>query len=358
MNGLLQAVASKKPREKAGAHTMARYGFQVRVSILKILELHSGAADYRAVFDHFDDLMIFDNADQPEKVTFFQIKSQETGDWTLKGMTTKKGKGAPPVTFLGRLHHHMADFGQMVAQLGFVSNSAFKLKLPNGAHTTPDHHVVRAIDLHPDEIAALKAAVAADATAPPAVDGSLLFVFERTSLGLMEQDSLVKGRLLEFIHNRDGAEHVPVIALYDALRGSVFTKTGVTQEFTTTAEFYDRKTLCRSDIEVMLSRATAGRRFHESWNMVERDLIAAGMTTRQIISLQNSCIRYINARSAGKSGAAIFSAASRDAIDVHQVEVDACESVPEIAKRLERWVTVDYEDRHGAVYVEAFEAIK
>ena len=358
MTSLLAAVALAKPREKAGAHTMARYAFQVHASIMKMLELHRAGADYRAVFDHFDDLMVFDKADQPEKVDFFQIKSQNSGTWTLKEMTKKRGKGPPPVTFLGRLHHHMAAFGQMVSRLGFVSNLAFKLKLADGTETTPDHHVVCSTDLHSSEVAALKAAVANDATSPPAVDGSHLFVFERTALGLMDQDSLVKGRLLDFVHERDDAEHVPVISLYEALRGSVLTKAGVTQEFTTTAEFYDRKTLCRADIEAMFLRATAGRRFHESWATIERDLIAVGMTTRQIIILHTSCIRYMKARSAGESGAVAFHAAAVDAIISHQAEVDTCVSVPEIAERLKIWVSSDYEHRYGAVYVEAFEAMK
>ncbi len=357
MTALLTAVASVKPREKSGAHTMARYGFQVHASILKILDLHRARADYRAVFDHFDDLMVFNKSDLPDEVGFFQIKSKNTGTWTLKEMIKKAGQGPAPVTFLGRLHHHMATFGQMVSCLGFVSNLAFKLKLTNGSATTADHHVIRATDLHAEEITTLKAAVARDSANPPIVDGTNLFVFERTGLGLMDQDSFVKGRLLEFVHERDDAEHVPIISLYDTLRGSVFTKTGVTQEFTATAEFYDRKTLCRADIEAMFSRATAGRRFHENWTVIQRDLVAVGMTTRQIISLHSSCIRYIKARSAGESGAIAFNTAVRHAILVHQADVAACENVPAIAARLDHWVTVDYEHRHGALYVEAFEAI-
>ena len=99
-----------------------------------MLDLHRNGADYRAAFDHFDDLMVFDRADQPEKVDFFQIKSQDKGEWTLKLMASKSGK-TKPATFLGRLHHHMAGFGTMVSHLGFVSNLSFKLKLANGKET-------------------------------------------------------------------------------------------------------------------------------------------------------------------------------------------------------------------------------
>jgi hypothetical protein len=191
MTNLLTAVSSAKPREKSGAHTVARYGFQVHASILKMLELHQSGNDYRAVFDHFDDLMVFDKADYPENVDFYQIKSLKKGSWSLKQMTKKDGQGSPPVTFLGR---HMGDFGKMVTKLGFVSNIGFKLKLANGKLTTDDHRAISSADLHLDEIDMLKAAVAKDAVSSPAMDGSHLFAFERIPL--------VKGRLVEFVEER------------------------------------------------------------------------------------------------------------------------------------------------------------
>ncbi len=114
MTGLLQVVAAAKPREKAGAHTMKRYGFQVHFSILKMLELHKTGTDYRAAFDHFDDLMVFDKADEPEKVDFYQIKSQAKGEWTLSAMTSKDGETKPG--YLPRApsspHGRLWDYGR------------------------------------------------------------------------------------------------------------------------------------------------------------------------------------------------------------------------------------------------------
>jgi Cap4 dsDNA endonuclease len=115
--GLLAIVETVKPREKSGSRTMARYGFHVHVSILKMLDLHQSGEDYRAAFDHFDDLMVFDKSDEPDKVNFFQIKSRGTGTWTLKEMSKKAGDGPPPKTFVGRMHHHMASFGAAVGCL-------------------------------------------------------------------------------------------------------------------------------------------------------------------------------------------------------------------------------------------------
>jgi hypothetical protein len=81
------------------------------------------------------------------------------------------------------------------------------------------------------------------------------------------------------------------------------------------------------------------------------------MTTRQILLLQNSCLRYMKARSIGEPGALDFNAAAEGAILAHQADVDACNSVTEIAQRLEQWLQTDYEHRSGAFYVESFEAM-
>jgi hypothetical protein len=151
---------------------------------------------------------------------------------------------------------------------------------------------------------------------------------------------------------------VPVISLYDTLRGSVLTKTSVTQEFTTIDEFCDRKTLCRADIEAMFSRATTGGRFHESWGIIQPDLIAAGMTPLQALAFYNRCLRYAKARSSGEPGAIGFQEVATDAILAHRADIDACNSISEIAQRLEKWVPTGYEHRAGAIYVESFEAIK
>jgi hypothetical protein len=99
------------------------------------------------------------------------------------------------------------------------------------------------------------------------------------------------------------------------------------------------------------------RRFHESWMTIQSDLAAVGMTPIQILRLQNSCIRYIKARSVGEPGATSFSAAARDAKINHEAEVAACRTLPDIAERLRIWMPSNYEHQEGAYYVEAFEAI-
>jgi hypothetical protein len=356
MPGLLATVGAVKPREKSGSLTMARYAFQVHVSMLKMIEMHQEGMDYRAAFDHFDDLMVLDKAQDPEMVEFYQIKSRDGRPWSLKEMSFTSGKGDPPKSFIGRLHHHMAAFGDAVSRLGFVSNLTFRLKLKSGAESTTDHTRFGADDLHPTTLDAIKSTVAHDCEAPPTHDGTGLLVFEATSMGLRDQDVFVRGRLGDYLGSRGGAEGIPVLSLYETLSRHIYKRSVVTQEFTSLDAFYENKTLCRDEIEAMFLKAISGRRFHESWPATQQHLIATGMPFLSTLSLYNECIRYISARSTGESGALCFNTSASAAILSNRAAVDGCTSLSEIAALLEQWVSSDYENRRGAAYVEAFEA--
>jgi hypothetical protein len=356
MNAVLTALKVAKPREKAGALTSTRYGFQINVSILKILDLHEAGLDYRAAFDHFDDLMIFNKSTDPDRVGFYQIKSKTHGVVTMREVTRARGSAPKPRSYLGKMNHHMGVFGNVVDCLGFISNLSFEFTLTDGSTSSPDNHVIRTADLHTSEVDLIKKTITDDCgTGAP--DGSDFLVFERTFLPIEKQDLHVKGRLVEhFDQYESGAEHVPVIALYNTLFRSAFVKTGITQEFTVLGDFYERKTFCRSDIAAMFTKAASGRRFHDHWPVVQQELSTLGMPSREVIALRTDCIRYISARSAGESGAMGFNTAAKNAILANRVAVDACAHVSDLAALLDQWVTATYDNRRGGLYVEAFEA--
>jgi hypothetical protein len=307
MSDVLKALKAAKPREKAGAHTTARYGFQINASILKMLDLHESGLDYRAAFDHFDDLMIFDKSTDPDRVAFYQIKSKTNGVVTMREVARPRGTGPKPRSYLGKMNHHMGGFTDVVDCLGFISNLSFEFGLADGSTSSPGHHVIRTADLHTNEVELIRKTISEDCGVG-FPDGSDFLVFERTFLPLERQDLYVKGRLLEHFHNHEGgSEHIPIISLYNTLFGNAFAKTGITQEFTTLADFYDRKTLCRGDITAMFARAASRRRFLDYWLAIQQELTTRGMPVREVIRVQTDCIQYITARSAGEPGALGFS---------------------------------------------------
>jgi len=137
MTVLTTALVTLKPREKAGARTGARYAFQAHVSLAKVLEIHESGVDYRAVFDHFDDLAILNGSDSPDKVEFFQIKGKQTGAWTAASLCVL-GKEIPRTT-VGKMYHHTESFGSAVAACVFLTNAPFQFMLADGTKTGLDH---------------------------------------------------------------------------------------------------------------------------------------------------------------------------------------------------------------------------
>jgi hypothetical protein len=356
VTALMGALAAAKPREKSGAHTMARYGYQVNTSIVKMLDLHEAGHDYRAAFDHFDDLVIFDKSVDPSKIGFYQIKTKADGVVTMREITRARGSGTKPRSFLGKMNDHMKRFASVVNCLGFISNLAFQFRLSDGTTSNADHHVIKKPDLHADEVAHVAKTIAEDCEGAVA-DGSEFLVFERTFLPLEKQETHVRGRLVEHFHyHTTGAENVPISSLYNLLFGQVFSKTGVTQEFTALADFYDRKTLCRSNITAIFAKAASGRRFLDYWSAIQQELTTRGVPLREIIATETDCIRYLRARAKGEAGAMDFNAAAKSAILASRAAVDACAHVSELAALLEQWITEAYDNRRGGVFVEAFEA--
>jgi hypothetical protein len=300
--------------------------------------------------------MIFDKATAPDRVAFYQIKSKASGVVTMKEIVRAQGAGPKPRSYLGRMNHHMGAFAGIVDGLGFISNLSFEFKLADGTKSKPDHHMIRLTDLHPSEVELIKQTIETDCDHIVA-DGSEFLVFERTPLPLEQQGTYVKGRLLDHFDVCEGdATHIPINALYKAISENVFAKAGVTREFSTIAEFYDRKTICRDDISTMFARATSGRRFHENWPTVQQELAKHGMPSREIIALQTDCIRYISARSEGEPGAMSFTRATKNAVSANKGATDACSTITELVDLLDQCVTTTYENRRGGLYVAAFEA--
>jgi hypothetical protein len=174
MNANFAALHNKKPREKAGAQTASRFEFQANFSILKMLELHEAGFDFRALFDHFDDLSILNSSTDPSGISFFQIKGRSNEQsWTIKQIA-KEDKGAtPPRSIVGKMYKNAADFSTATDRIVFASNASFALRLKDETKTNADNHAIAGRDLHPSELQLIDAALEVDFPSPRKPDCSV-----------------------------------------------------------------------------------------------------------------------------------------------------------------------------------------
>ncbi|WP_375251914.1 dsDNA nuclease domain-containing protein, partial [Dokdonia donghaensis] len=95
-----------------------------------MLTVHEKSDDYVFLFDFHDDLVVLDSETKPNKIDFYQIKSKDSGNWTVKALT-KKEKEKLSVT--GKLYLNKINFTKNTNSLNFISNANFSFKqLTNG----------------------------------------------------------------------------------------------------------------------------------------------------------------------------------------------------------------------------------
>lgn len=358
MTHLAAALNTVTPREKSGATTGSRFAFQAHVSLAKMLDLHEGDTDFRAVFDHYDDLTILtDSSPAPTEAAFFQIKGKKSGSWTAVQLA--KAEGQAPQTIVGKMYHHTVGFGSSVA-CAFVSNAPFSLTLSDGKKATADHVSIAFNALHADDQNVLQKALDLDFKPPRSPDEAGILRFERTPVPLTDYDVFLRGRLVVAVGDDIG---LSVNGLYRLLIDEINHRANDTTECTTTDDVFRLKSLCRADLQNAISAAQSRRSILDHWTIIDEELSAALRTTRDRIALHTHAISYIQARAKRDAAATALSGAAREAASHSVAALNATTSVLAAAEVLGKAIALPPSTPLGdqaleaAMLVEAFEAV-
>jgi hypothetical protein len=301
------AIIGTRPREKAGARTGARFAFQAHVSLVKVLDLHVTGADYRAIFDHFDDLMIISPSGTAQQADFYQIKGQEA-PWTAAKLCAAKGQ--KPQTTIGKMYFHSESFAGLLGSAVFVTNAPFRFDLAGGRKSTPDHRVISYADIGAPDLKVFETALDLDFPAPRSPSESEFIRFERSDVPLRGYDRYLQGRLVEFFAGEIG---VPIDAVYRTLIADLTGKANDTDEYATLADLYRRKSLSRADMESVFSAAVRRRDVIDDWSVIDEELRASGRSTVDRIRLKTAVVEYSAARSKRLPQATALATAIRQA---------------------------------------------
>lgn len=144
---IIKDLLKEPQRETGGKIGVERFEYQAAWGLSRILELYKSGADFALAFEFHDDVLELDSMASPTKVTFYQVKTQATGSWTLNSISAperknpkknKKAKpGDPPVTkdvgpdeptlekklsFAGKMYDNYKRFPANTDKLVFVTN--------------------------------------------------------------------------------------------------------------------------------------------------------------------------------------------------------------------------------------------
>lgn len=122
---LKDIILNIKPREESGSSTSGKYDYQKDLSLFLLLKKHESLDDYVFLFDFHEDLLILDSASEPLKIDFYQIKSKNSGQWTIRNFTkAEKDK----LSIIGKLYNNKVNFEEHVNSLNFISNANYSFK--------------------------------------------------------------------------------------------------------------------------------------------------------------------------------------------------------------------------------------
>ncbi len=130
-----QDLLKEPQREQGGKLAVERFEYQAAWGLSRIIQLHKSGADFGIAFEFHDDVLELDSISSPTKVTFFQVKTQKTGSWTLSsisaslgamGKQTKEKPSDPPLekklSYAAKMYDNFKRFPDHTDRLVFVTN--------------------------------------------------------------------------------------------------------------------------------------------------------------------------------------------------------------------------------------------
>ncbi len=363
MNGanLAALLPCIRPRETAGSRTAGRYGYQTNVGILKLIELVDAGQDFCLVFDYFDDLAVLDHPQTPRTIHLYQVKTKDTGEWSMTALCKFEGK-VKPRSFMARMYAHLETFGPFLGETGFVSNAPYTIDMANGGVSSGARHRIASADMHKTELA--KATTAIEKEFTPATVGSWLpkLVLIRAPLGVHNHEATIKGFLNDYLEKIGSAGDLSLSAIYQALHANIAGKTGFAQEGLPYRELIARKSLTRGEFEELIQRAAERHRgILASWDTIERDLEKEGSGSAQIIRLKTYAARYQQQRNSRHPQAQMFRLKAEAWIATNIKIVETCATITGLAtamqKDLDELSGYTEQQAYAALIVEAHEAI-
>ncbi len=294
---LMTVLHGTKPREIAGSRTAGRYGYQANIGILKLIELVPTEQDFCLVFDYFDDLAVLDHPDSPTSIQLYQVKTKDTGEWTISSLCKFEGK-TKPRSIVSRLYAHAETFGACLGETGIISNAPYAVEMAAGGTSSGSRHRIASTDMSGAEHTKIIESIAKDYPTSIASFWLPKLVLIRAPLGVHNHEATIKGLLNEYLEAAGIADDMSLSAVYGALHANISQKMGFAQEGLSLSDLLARKSLSRQHFfDLLRHAARRPKNIVAVWDTIERDLVNDGRGSADIIRLRTCAVQYQQQRS-------------------------------------------------------------
>ncbi len=290
-NVFLETFIDKPVRESSGARSANRFDFQKNWSLCELLVLHANNEDYLMVFEHHEDVVVFNSEINPSDAIFYQVKSKSSGNWTI-GALTKPEDGDSTKSILSKLYSSHLQFPENVEGLVFISNQGLSTKLKNGDKAI-DLEMIPFSSLSDKDKEKIHLAVEPVGQNYSDMAGLKKIAIKKTDLRPSDHATITKGKILEFFENLYPDREVQFSLVYKTFFDEIRRKTNCEKTISNLNELQDYKGISRSKFRDMVNTVLLERLDSELWDEANQLLASEGYDYIQRKKVRENWRRYV-----------------------------------------------------------------
>lgn len=287
---LLDNIVATPRREKGGAVAANRTDYQQSWAFCLLLTLHEKPNDYTVLLDFHDDVVVLDSSDAPKEMEFYQVKSKETGNWTLAALLkrpkNKSNKHGPSIC--GKMYANKIAFPNVTKSVNFVTNAKFKVHLTGSEKET---------EVDTFDVKQLAKEISEEYTAALLREHSLSTLeqvptyFQTEALPHRGHQEQTQGRFVTFLEKKNPEGRFAVGAAFRAIASVIARKTGEEKQPANHADMLLLKAITRVEFSEMLATILMSAE-PERWTEVNSTLLSESFPYGTVKQFRGSWIKY------------------------------------------------------------------
>jgi hypothetical protein len=198
--GLAEALISIPQSERGGEIAQRGFDYQTCWALSQMLEYELDGKNYVFIFEYHDDVLILDSEDNPQDLTFAQVKTRES-NWTVHNL--QKNTKEKPISIIGKLFLHRKNFSNFTPKLLFVTNASFSFSEKKAGGKS----CFAANSIASKDQAKFKQAVKEQVELEEEYIDLATLRFVQSSLSLEDHMTHLKGKLCDFLGKKYGGNN-------------------------------------------------------------------------------------------------------------------------------------------------------
>jgi len=288
-SGLLDLFSKIPPRENSGSRSANRFDYQKNWSLCELLSLHSKNDDYLMVFEHHEDVVVFDSESFPTTAVFYQVKTKNPGNWTVNALSKEDKNGQ---SIISKLYANYEQFQEAVEALVFSSNHGLSTTLENEDKGI-ECELIRFDQLSIKDKE--KISIAAEGNDKSYCDliGLNKIIINQNELPVENHTITTKGKLVEFFEREFPDKNVHVALIYKSIFDEIRRKTNCEKKCQDSEELKEMKSISHKEFSNIIGVVLAGKTTSDMWIEANQLLVAEGFKALEIKRIRNQWQNYV-----------------------------------------------------------------